>query len=493
MLAVSASSAALAQGDQTPCDPGKTLYDCWQKLASTTQEAAVKRVQTATMEEVQKKSSAATDPTSTTSILNLLPSLFGALGFDGLTSTEGNLNLDKVFALGGHWRLDLGATVFGDKDLFEPLVKALTGSLSSEAKAELKDQIGDFDKTDLRIRLAPEWGFDSTERRWIGRDPTDYSKLIARWYEGAIAESFEENPFDTWQRRSLRPVEEEWTKVAGESGPSLTEVPIRDISTRFGNRGPEIVDQLEKDLVQQAQAFKASLAALDSSMERVDDLVANQPQLILEGAYHERRNLTGPKEWIGKISYEIGLFGNLNDQKTWARNHSSSCPDDGASFACLQAYLKARQGGKKKLADNGNRLAVSLEYTRSDPFHFDLPEEDFTFDLDRSQAWAGSLTYGRYLGNFKLPNLLGAFEGTQVGLEDSARFDLEAKYDDASGDPMKQSRFTATATLSQKASDNSTYSLSFAYANKPEYLGEINHELSANLGLKWGKDKPSGE
>ncbi len=495
LFAASLGSPAIAQGEVAPCDRSKTLYECWDALTSP-QEAAQKLDVAKSVDQikgqVQKKSSAATDPNSTSSMLNLLPSLFGALGFDGLTSTEGNLNLDKVFQLGGGWRLDLGGTAYGSADLFEPLVKALPESVSSETKATLKGEIGDFDKTDFRIRLSPQWGADSTDRRWIGRDPTEYSDLLTQWYAAAIHEAFKVDSFTAW-RQGLRPEEEAWEKVVGEDAPSLTEVPLREISARFGDRRPEVLDQLESDLVTQAQAFKASLTALDSSMERVDDLVANQPQLILEGSYHERRNLTGVEEWSGKVSYEIGLFGNLNDLKTWGKNNRSKCPDDETSYDCLQAYLRTRQGGKKKLADNGNRLAISLEYTHSDPFHFELPDQDFTFDLASSQTWAGSLTYGRYLGNFKLPNLLGTLHADQVILEDSARFDLEAKYDDASGDPMKQSRFTATATFSQKASDQSTYSLSLAYANKSEYLGEVNHELSANLALKWGKDKPSGE
>jgi hypothetical protein len=50
---------------------------------------------------------------------------------------------------------------------------------------------------------------------------------------------------------------------------------------------------------------------------------------------------------------------------------------------------------------------------------------------------------------------------------------------------MRQSRLTATATLSQKMSDKSIFSIGVAWAEKPEYLGEVDEELSANLGLRW--------
>lgn len=489
LLATVGSSAVQAQTDGAPCDRTKSLSDCWDAQTAIIADAVRN-----TGVQVEKKSSASTDPGSSTSMLNLLPSLFGALGIDGLTNTAGNLNLDKVFTPTGHWRLDLGATVYGGADLFEPLVKALPESVRSDVQADLKDQIGDFDKSDLQLRLAPGWTARQGAWRWIGRDPEAYSQLVGEWYSSAIAEAFRGDDFRAWRVDSVEPIDEEWEAIAGESEKGLAEVPINQIISDFGARGPAVVSRLEGDLVLRARAFKKSLAAVDGPMGRVDDLIANQPQLILEGSYHERRNLTGVDEWSGKLSYEIGLFGNLNDLRTWARGHAGKCgTPKWPSYDCLQAYLSAQKGKQKAQSDSGNRLAISLEYSHTDPLHFTLPDQDFTFDLGSSQTWAGSLTYGRYLEIFKLPNLLGALHGGQVVLEDSARFDLEAKYDDASGDPMKQSRFTATATFSQKASDNSTYSLSLAYANKPEYLGEVSHELSANLGLKWSHDKQSGQ
>ena len=47
----------------------------------------------------------------------------------------------------------------------------------------------------------------------------------------------------------------------------------------------------------------------------------------------------------------------------------------------------------------------------------------------------------------------------------------------------------ATATFTQKMSDDSTASLSFIYASKPELLGEVDKNLSARLGIKYKMDK----
>ncbi len=51
---------------------------------------------------------------------------------------------------------------------------------------------------------------------------------------------------------------------------------------------------------------------------------------------------------------------------------------------------------------------------------------------------------------------------------------------------MRQSRFVATATLSQKITACTVFSASAVYANKPEYLGEVDEEVSARFGFRWG-------
>jgi len=71
----------------------------------------------------------------------------------------------------------------------------------------------------------------------------------------------------------------------------------------------------------------------------------------------------------------------------------------------------------------------------------------------------------------------------------AARIDVEAKYEDVSDDPMRQSRFVATATYSQNLFDGNGLSLSIVYANRPEYRGEVDEEFSARAGLKFKIDK----
>jgi hypothetical protein len=234
--------------------------------------------------------------------------------------------------------------------------------------------------------------------------------------------------------------------------------------------------------------------------QTLSQMITNQPQLLLEGKYQERRHLTGPTAWSGRFCFEWGLSGNVNDFERFAAKEKNGCAS--ADYACLLAWQKqnaglSMAGTEADTLDRGHRLAIAVEYTDTDPFDFTPDSHDTTaqpFSLDGSETWTGSLTYGVNFDGFQLPNLLGSLGGKNAVPVDSARFDLEAKYDDVSGgtmmdgEEMLQSRFVATASLSQKMSDNSIVSLSLVWANKPEYLGDVDENLSASLGLRWSLD-----
>jgi hypothetical protein len=232
---------------------------------------------------------------------------------------------------------------------------------------------------------------------------------------------------------------------------------------------------------------------------QVAELVTNQPQIVLEGMLEERRDFTGPEGWTARVRYEMGLSGNFNDFVSWAKKQEDApCSGSGPVFtlACFEEYRKSHSAmGMKEMnaVDRGHRLAIEARYSETDPLRFEDPDDPggtALFDLDRTEVWTASLTYGFYFSRFQLPSFLGLLEG-QADLvpTDTARFDLEVRYDDASGDPMRQDRLVATATVSQKMSDRSVMSISVVWADEPQYLGEVDEELSANLGLKWSLDQ----
>lgn len=498
------SSVAATASAQPVCDRSESFETCLNALLTKTVSDIV-------TEDVVEKASPATNPGSTGALFDFLPGFVASLGIAGLSERDGNLNLDKSFELGAHWRLDLGGTAFSDAELFEPLRLSLDAMEQEELAGDLDEQIGDFDKVDFRALLTGEGTIGG---RRFGRDPQDYRRLLDLWVEEWVASpEFDDDvdsaiqggtPFARW--RGSQEVGTAMTDYAAKVGGQRSRMLTDDVADVEKELGATRVADLEQGLSALAEQTIALTKKLGSGpdFDRIDELIANQPQILAEVGYREREDLTGPVEKTFNLSYEMGLSGNLNDFETWAENHSGldACkPRTDAEigvyygYDCLEAYLTtdsalliATEDGAAK---SGHRLVFTFSYTDTDPLSFASPDGAFTYALARSEKVSGLLTYGRYFKSFQLPNLLALSPaGSDAEPSGNARIDVEARYDDVSGDPTRQSRLTATATISQKMSDNTVLSLSAVWAEKPEYLGEVDEEVSARFGLKWQRDKP---
>lgn len=208
----------------------------------------------------------------------------------------------------------------------------------------------------------------------------------------------------------------------------------------------------------------------DGGYFRLADLINNQPQLHFEAMYRDRDDTVGPSEWGIKATYEHG-FGDVNGLRQQCKD-GLTAPVTNENIPCYRNFLNTRQG-KIKAA---NRLAVSAEYVDMKDLRFELPDDDFVFTLGAGSKWIASGVYGR--------SLIVDDEGN-----DSSRLDVEAKYEDVTGDPMRQSRLVATATYTQNLFDGNVLSLSVVWAERPEYRGEVDEEFSARAGLKFKIDK----
>lgn len=64
------------------------------------------------------------------------------------------------------------------------------------------------------------------------------------------------------------------------------------------------------------------------------------------------------------------------------------------------------------------------------------------------------------------------------------RVDFVAKYENVSDDPTRRDRGVATLTITRQFG-NLTIPFGIVYANHPEFLGPVDKELSAHVGLKF--------
>ncbi|MEE8526068.1 MAG: hypothetical protein V3T72_19190, partial [Thermoanaerobaculia bacterium] len=132
-----------------------------------------------------------------------------------------------------------------------------------------------------------------------------------------------------------------------------------------------------------------------------------------------------------------------------------------------QTFLADKSGALKK----NWRASLEGSYTWIDDYSYTSPDGAVSLALDEAQAWDVSFSAGRSLRLDK--------DGMEL-----TRFDLEASYDDVTGETEKQARFVSTANLTQKINDSMSLAIGVVYASRPEYRGEVDEELSARAGIK---------
>lgn len=456
-----ATIPATAQAPRVDCKPGEMFLDCASRLldkamASAVTDAAQQKA-TDEKQEIARKSVPESAPDTASSLHDFLPLFFSSLGLGNVSSDKDALTLTfnpELLDLGPANPLSLQAVV-RKPVLFEAMLNQLPDTIRAARTTTLTDQLKDFDDVEYSL------GWSRQSERY-GRAIQPHLALIADTFlainQRAINATKTDAMADARKRLlNLLPV--------SQGLPDLESTPLDRLSPEAQGK---VLPALG-DFVNELAARQQKVRDLAASLRFFDlaDLVNNQPQVVASAVYRKRNDLTGPSEQSAKFSYEMG-FANVNGLRRFC-DRAKLAPSDPD---CLSRYL----------ADFGPtlvgspRLAISAEYSRTDAYRFDLPADHFTYSLDRVTKKVGSVSLGRYLRSDD--------QGTQT-----TRFDLQADYEDVSGDPKRQDRLVATATFTQKMSDDSTASLSFIYASKPEFLGEVDKNLSARLGVKYKMDK----
>lgn len=455
----------------------ETWERCYERLAPQDLKAAEQERQAAkgeawkaAKEKLESNATPDATPDSASSLTSFLPRIVTALGFGDLSEEEGSQTV----------KLNLSPAPEGEKtpeqvtlelirrdaEPLEAMVETLPEAIRAERKATLEDRVEDFD--DLEARLSVN--FEGALGSWrIGRSFGLYTEITTEVFDHLAPP-----PVESSLQELLRLFDR--LRQSGELPEGLLDVDGNVGAARSAH--PEESATLEAAILKataqawkNAQVFQSTLR--DGGYFRLADLIHNQPQVHWQVHYRERDALVGPSEWGLEATYEHG-FGNVNglrgecSDELLARRIAKS----GESIPCYRHFFETREGRIK----SANRLSFSLGYAVADELRFELPDDDFAFTLDEVRKTLGSAAYGRSLTVDDQGN-------------DTSRLDLEAKYEDVSGDPMRNSRLVATATFTQNLFDGNVVSLSVVYASKPEYRGEVDEELSARAGIKVKIDK----
>ncbi|MBA3641642.1 MAG: hypothetical protein H0W53_20705 [Acidobacteria bacterium] len=209
----------------------------------------------------------------------------------------------------------------------------------------------------------------------------------------------------------------------------------------------------------------------NSGLDVFGQLINNQPQLHVTVSRAFRDTLYGPETLTGRITYERGLANNVNELKSRARGR---CDDDGRSeaAACLAALAAfAGDPATKAAIKAGTRLAFFAEFIKIGNYDRTLEGHGVAVAFEEGTGWNAGLDFGRLFGVSE--------DGTA-----SARVDGSVRYERPARPLLGNKRYVASLTLTKKFGDVSV-PFGLVYANKPEFLKDVDHHLGAHVGLKF--------
>jgi hypothetical protein len=469
-LALSAAPA-FAQNTASTCPDSMTLGQCWDLISGvaviTNQDSAEARATRSSDHQLQAKTTGVpTGATGVVSAINdFLPLVAGALGVAGTTNPDGS------FALETNVPLPIGVQqqrvrlrgVLHKAQLFDALDQSLPPDTREATRNTLEEDFGDFDDVELSVGLNLETGH-------FGRSFHTYSDLYGRLFQEAwtattinVKEVGEREKSIAFTR-ALKSLPDTGECAGFEDG---EEIPIRCLPE---DTRASVVTALREA----AEAGRAVDRALGDRMRqgglfRLANLINNQPQLNVEGSARLRSGLVGPDEYSVTGRFELG-FVNLNSYQGFCRQRQQA-----ASLDCLEAYL--RRSGVRQSLDHGDRLWLAATFTSHSDFVAVVPDQGINFALAGSSSFDVNAGLGRYVA-------LNS-QGLETGRIDAS---LEFQANDAS--TMRNDRLIGSLSYTHRVTDTVSLLVGLVYANKPEFITDVDRKVSGNIGLRYRLQPP---
>lgn len=475
IISIATAMFALHMSGDEHCIETDTVMQCVHRFlgadTTPTAETAAKGAEAG-----QKAVSAAT--TGVTSLISasqsakkdFISTLLAALEMPTGSDDSKPLSFDYNFPirlLDAEQRLKLQA-VLQKPDLSSELSKRLA---ADDVKA-LKDNLSYSDDVTISASLNP-----STKR--LGRSITPHRAL----FESMLAPRLQGDP------KADQLAGEFFVRANIASNNGSMDKTFVDLMPGNGATEKEqrkkAIDDLEASARASALTEAISLAKLFSV------LLNNQPQLYGSAVYRTRKDVAGPNERSAKLTYEMGRH-NLNDLYA-----TGKC--DGGSDECFANLKTVAAAAATDSATSTGRLALSIEYAKTDPVTITIPKNSIDFTTTDGHKFVYSAVYG-FASNM---------------MSKSGRLDVSISYEDttvaktsdnvALGRPVRRSlaepttatlppprdRFVGSVTYTVKLSEKMELPLSIVYANHTQFLGDVTKKLNAHFGLVY--KLPSGK
>jgi len=468
ILALSTGVGAAVQ-----CEMSETPVQCIKRSNQEAREAGEEALAADQANELAKKPTGVQTggenlASNTTNFIPLL-SLAGLLGDVQQGDTEGTYAVDLNFLIPG-LSLDKNSKLQAVVNSQPKVADSISSQLPEDQRDELTEklQAGLGDLSDYAVSLTYSW----IDRRH-GRGFEQYRNRFAALVE-AVNANFGHPPSGAGLARVNAAIIE--INKLGITG-DLPHQSFDALAEKNADAAALLKAATEKGVEEELALLASDRQIwLDAGLGHFGDLLDNQPQLNFAAQKNFRDDVVGGNETTARVSYEWGR-ANLNRAL-----HNESCRkeldtpatdtiDANTLKRCLTEYTKFINENKGHLMD-GEKFSFSAEYRQADGKTFDVPSQGLTgLKLNAANKLVINVGYGRYF----------TFQADDA---EPVRLDFVGSYEDVSDDPTRQDRGVATLTLTRKFG---TISVPFGivYANHGEFLGEVDEELSAHVGLKF--------
>jgi len=479
LCAVPIAYAQQAASDPEPCRDDESAENCFSRVTSASPPDLTPEI----MEKVQKENvdrelevaqtGADTEGTATASTLSDLAQFLNALGLLSTGDAAGSkIALDLNFLLPvqdvSTHNAQLQAIVETEPEPLDQLVQSFGETVREARKDSLQKDIPTFGD----VQLSFTWSLVNSR---FGRDYSTLRSGIARLNEGVASRGRNAVSRDALRAFAGVVARRNVAVTNGNEVRAASGKPAIPLTAGTGQL--PIDDELKSEL--KSVAFKAGreraliTEGIQNELNRsgigqLAKLVEQQPQLLFSLTHNFRNELVGPDSSAATVTWEM-TTRNLG---SFLRNEGRSCTNADVSSGA-RTYDSCVDALQKYVAavplDRQMRYKLEASYKRVKSVTYSYADDNVNFLIPEHDRWEVAFAMGRPLS---------------TGMQ-AARVDFELSYDsNIDSDVSNEERLQASLTYTRRVGDMDM-PFSIVYANKDEFLGEVDHRLSLNLGLKF--------
>jgi hypothetical protein len=383
----------------------------------------------------------------TGSVNDFLQAIVIGLGIPGLEEAEGLLSFTYNTPPMSSIQLSFSA-VENKPELFSKLKAAIPEQGRVDKVATLEGELGRFDDIEVDFKMVFLGADGQFSRNLVDHDSAFGTRVI--------------KAFNEINAEAIKKQSEDFLVIN-----NLPSTPMGQISTT------EKRQEARRAIVNALGSIAASDKSLrdfvrTSGYNRAAELAANQPQLYFSGDFHDLDELAGPDSWSGNLVWELPLGANINSM----RRLCGSKPTDTDFLTCYTGYIQ--DPATVSSLQRKWRFRFEGGYGETDEYGPTIGGIDLS--LDKVESLSTTVSFGGILR--------WDIDDTGKKIEHNS-FALEASFEDVSNDAARGDRLVATATFTQRVNDDFGFEISAVWASKPEYRGDVDHEVSALAGLRY--------